>query len=51
MNMKQKNTNAQVEAKLRAMHLENIKDEMMTLEEMKKRAMYEYEIRQRMEKN
>lgn len=42
-------TNSEIEAKLRAMHLEDSKDEMMPLEEMKKRAAYEYEIRQRIQ--
>lgn len=47
--MKKKLTNAQIEAKLRAMYLEDIKDEIMPLEEMKKRAISEYEVRHRME--
>mgnify|MGYP001463933673 CR=1 FL=1 len=43
-------TKPQLEAKLRAMQVEEMKEEMMPLEEMKKRALYEYEARQKTEK-
>lgn len=43
-------TKSQLEAKLRAMQVEDMKEEMMPLEEMKKRALYEYEVRQKAEK-
>lgn len=44
-----KSTKSQLEAKLRAMQVEEMKEEMMPLEEMKKRALYEYEARQKAE--
>lgn len=43
-------TKSQLEAKLRAIQMEDMKEEMMSLEEMKKRALYEYEARQKAER-
>lgn len=47
--MVKKMTNSKIEAKLRAMHLEDCKNEMMPLEKIKERAAYEYKIRQRIQ--
>lgn len=44
-------TKAQLEAKLRAMQLEDIKDDMLPLDEMKQRALCEYKARQKAEKH
>ena len=44
-------TKAQLEAKLRAMQLEDMKDDMLPLDEMKQRALHEYEALQQGEKH
>lgn len=46
-----KTSEAQLEAKLRAIDIENMIDDMMPLEDMKKSAVYEYEKRKRTKKN